>query len=80
MGITWVVWNQLATPKCLGGAGILDLFIHIMARRFHYCKTCDHTHNHEYLLFNISSRKMVNHIGGQHLRFMVAITKRMYFT
>ena len=34
MGITWVAWNHLATPKCLGGVGILNLSMHMMARRF----------------------------------------------
>ena len=34
MGITWVAWNHLATPKRLGGTGILNLFKHMMARRF----------------------------------------------
>ena len=34
MRITWVAWNQLATPKCLGGARILKLSKHMMARRF----------------------------------------------
>ena len=32
--IIWVVWNHLATLKLLGGVGILDLPIHMMARRF----------------------------------------------
>ena len=31
MGITWVAWNHLATPKHLGGA---NLSMHMMARRF----------------------------------------------
>ena len=34
MGITWVAWNHLATPKRLGGTGILNLSKHMMARRF----------------------------------------------
>ena len=34
MGITWVAWNHLATPKRLGGVGILNLSKHMMARRF----------------------------------------------
>ena len=33
MGITWVAWNHLATPKRLGGTGILNLSKHMMARR-----------------------------------------------
>ena len=32
MGITWVVWNHLATPKRLGGIGIWNLSKHMMAR------------------------------------------------
>ena len=68
MGITWVVWNHLATPKRLGGTGILNLSKHMMAHRFHYYKTCVQTHNHGYLLFNISLRTRVYHMGGQRLR------------
>ena len=34
MGITWVPWNHLATPKRLGGTGILNLSKHMMAHRF----------------------------------------------
>ena len=34
MGITWVAWNHLETPKRLGGTGILNLSKHMMARRF----------------------------------------------
>ena len=58
MGITWVAWNHLATPKRLGGTGILDLSMHMMARRFSL-KTCVQTHNHECLLLNISLRTRV---------------------
>ena len=34
MGVTWISWDHLATPKRLGGATILDLERHLMARRF----------------------------------------------
>ena len=34
MGITWVVWNHLATPKRLGEVGILNLSKHMMDLRF----------------------------------------------
>ena len=34
MGVTWISWDYLATPKRLGGASILDLEMHLMARRF----------------------------------------------
>ena len=34
MGITWLAWNHLATPKRLGGTGILNLSKHMMDRRF----------------------------------------------
>ena len=30
MGITWVAWNNLVTPKHFGGDTILDLSMHIM--------------------------------------------------
>ena len=33
-GVTWISWDHLATPKRLGGAGILNLEMHLMARRF----------------------------------------------
>ena len=36
MGITWVLWNHLATPKRLGGIVILNLSKHMMARRFSF--------------------------------------------
>ena len=34
MGATWISWNRLATLKQLGGVTILDLEMHLMARRF----------------------------------------------
>ena len=34
MGVTWISWDHLATPKRLGGAAILNLEKHLMARRF----------------------------------------------
>ena len=34
MGVTWISWDHLATPKRLGGATILDLEMHLMARNF----------------------------------------------
>ena len=36
MGITWVAWNHLGTPKRLGGTGILNLSKHMMAHRFSF--------------------------------------------
>ena len=34
MGITWVAWNHLATPKRLRGTGILNLSKLMMAHTF----------------------------------------------
>ena len=34
IGVTWISWDPLATPKRVGGAAILDLEMHLMARRF----------------------------------------------
>ena len=33
-GVAWVSWEHLATPKRLGGVTILNLDMHLMARRF----------------------------------------------
>ena len=33
-GVTWISWDHLATPKRLGGVGILNLEMHLMAHRF----------------------------------------------
>ena len=33
IGVTWISWDHLATPKRLGGATILELEMHLMACR-----------------------------------------------
>lgn len=33
-GITWASWDCVATPKCLGGAALLNVDMHLMARSF----------------------------------------------
>ena len=34
MGVTWISWDHLATPKMLGDAAILDFEMHLMPCRF----------------------------------------------
>ena len=38
IGISWVSWLHICTPKHLGGAGLLNLEDHLVARRFSLLK------------------------------------------
>ncbi|MCO5597147.1 hypothetical protein L7F22_051222 [Adiantum nelumboides] len=33
-GLTWVSWKLISTPKRLGGAALLDVWVHLLARRW----------------------------------------------
>ena len=52
MGVTWMSLDQLATPKRLGGAPILesDLEMHLMARRFALLRIYVNKINHGYMM------------------------------
>ena len=55
MGITWVVWNHLATPKRLGGTGVLNLSKHMMASWWQLINGC--------ISLRISGSTCVKHLG-----------------
>ena len=38
-GIAWMAWDHICTPKRLGGAALLNLYEHMVARRFTFLKS-----------------------------------------
>ena len=38
-GIAWMAWDHICTPKWLGGAALLNLYEHMVVRRFIFLKS-----------------------------------------
>ena len=71
-----IVWNHLATLRCLGKATILDLSIHMMAHRVSLLQdTCLESQSWISIV-----QYFIDNEGVTHERTMMTITKRMLFT